>query len=371
VVTLHHHGYFTGIEDWWVDSMSRLFRPMPSGDVVLVAITDDDFDRLFESTSPLHPRMLTQLIERVREHVPSVVVIDVLLQPVPYETGDRLESRLQLYDTLQRVSRHDATEWILLESEPWQASGRGLDPKVQAAWEQLHADPLDTVRHHLHWGAAHIQAEAGVIRHVTWPTAQSQLPPNVFEAFLRLPGVANGTLEADTRPHEPLLIRYTGRFNVDAIDRFAFGAGKIIEARTGVRGSLLQAKTIVVGGAHHAGRDYFWTPLGEMPGAAIWAEALDTWVRKDLHREPWWPVELLIETLIGVGGGLLLQRRPVFGYAVCLAILVPAIFFFSWISFAYGFVFINCLPSFFGVQLHQRAELLHENRKLRHVSRQL
>jgi CHASE2 domain-containing sensor protein len=377
VTALHHTGYFDALEARWVDAMGRLFQPNPSGQVVFVAITDDDFSRadLFASTSPLHPATLNRLIERIASHRPALVAVDLQLQPAPHESGDRLTGRLQLYETLLHLARQEAPEWVLVQPEPWQLDARGVDPQVQMAWERL-LNVGTGAEGRPHWASAEMRAERGLIRHMALDLGgrgSGEAIPTILGAIVKTrPGATRAPPNPSRDEHKALLIRYSGGFLLDRASLTAVPAGALLDAPAPTGQTVLHGKIVILGGTHRASRDFFWTPFGEMPAAAIWAEAADTWVRGDEPGALPWPLAFFIETLIGLGGGLLMLRfHPILGYGLAVLVLAPVTLFFSWLSFAIGFVFVNCLPSFFAVQLHQRVEVWRENRELRRRNREL
>ena len=54
------------------------------------------------------------------------------------------------------------------------------------------------------------------------------------------------------------------------------------------------------------------------------------------------------------------------GYALTLLILAPLTIALASLAFGTGLLFVNFLPSFLGVRLHQRIESWYEVRNLRH-----
>ncbi len=110
VTLLYGTGSLSGMQAAWADAFERLFRPAASARVAVVAITDADYASgdLFGGISPLDPRVLKRLLERLAAHRPAAVVVDILLQPPPYESPERQTSRRELYAALEKLA-HDGT----------------------------------------------------------------------------------------------------------------------------------------------------------------------------------------------------------------------------------------------------------------------
>jgi CHASE2 domain-containing sensor protein len=377
---LHKAGYFDNFEARWFDAMGQLFPPTPTANVVLVAITDADFLRpdLFAGTSPLHPGALNRLLERVADHRPALIAVDIQLQPMPHEPAERVQSRLQLYSTLFRLLRERSVQWILLQPEPPPVEASGVDRQVQAAWENLQR-AADNPARRVRWASAQMIAERGLIRrmsHCVSEDGEHTRMPTLFGAIVEAKNNASGCVAATTDAHEPMLIRYTGAFGLSEaqpLTLYAISAGELLKPPSSPKNgeTILSGKTLIVGGGHKEGRDYHWTPFGKMAAVQIWAEAIDSWERQDTPYELPTVAGFLVETIVGAGGGwLMLRFNPLFGYMFALVGLGSLSLLFSWLSFGVGFVFVNSLPSFFAVQLHQRIELWNENRLLRRKNKE-
>ncbi|MBI4515691.1 MAG: CHASE2 domain-containing protein [Deltaproteobacteria bacterium] len=372
VTVLHGVGYFESLEAKWLDAMGMIFRPSPSAQVVAVAVTDADFARpdLFGSISPLHPDTLRRLVERLAQHRPAVVALDILLQPVPHESADRAAARQRLYQSLASLAAHESTQWVLIEPDRAEVNLPGIDAEVQAAWEVLRsADQATPPR--VWWASPTMHVEEGSIRRMPLAVVGNgahAATPTLLGAVVEARAAAPA--HAPQGQHESVLIRYTGAFALDAsapITAHAISAGDLLAPAGGPRdATLLTGKTVIVGGTHEAGRDYHWTPIGRIAAVQIWAEAVDAWLRHDAPREPPRWLAFVLETAVGVGGGwLMLRFSPLVGYILTVVALAPLTLLLSSLAFGAGVMFINFLPSFFAVRLHQRFELTTENRALR------
>ena len=372
VTLLHQLGYFYGVESRWIDVMGLIHRPAPTNQVAVVTVTDADFARedLFASVSPMDPKTLRRTFERIADHRPAVAANDIQLQPVPHESGERLGERRQLYRSLASLVKTRSIQWILLRPDPVDATLGGIDPDAQADWSALQ-QLADASPKHLWWASSVMQAEEGLIRHMSLnePASEEQhTAPTILGAIVETRTQHEATRSSN---HPPLLIRYTGAFGFDrgtGLTPNALSVGDLLAPETAPKGdTILTGKTLIVGGSHHVGHDYHWTLIGYLPAVQIWAEAVDTFIRNDAPQEPHWLVSLPLETAVGIMGGWLMVRfSPMIGYALTLLILAPLTIALASLAFGTGLLFVNFLPSFLAVRLHQRIESWYEVRTLRH-----
>lgn len=368
VTGLHTFGYFESWEARWIDSMGILFRPTPTGAVAVVAITDDDFRRpdLFNSVSPLDPRGLQRVFERVAAHRPALIAVDIYVDPVPHEPADRAAARRGLYESLLALVTHSNSRWMLLASEH-ELAADGIDPAVAAAWRALQRAG-DELPQRLAWASPEIPVESGLIRHVPLVSHHdTRIMPTVLGAIVA--GHEAGARHQPVEHHHPILVRYTGAFTVDSansLSAYGVSAGQLLAPQAAPRSdTLLTGKIVIVGGVHEAGHDFHWTPIGRIAAMQVWAEATDSWLRRDSPREPPWWLAILLETAVGFLGGLVMHRfDPIVGYGLILVVLAPLTLALSALAFGTGIMFINFLPSFFAVRLHQGIELKREYRRL-------
>ena len=162
VTLLFGAGYLRGLRLGWDDALGRVLPPTPSAHVVLVAITEEDFQRqdLFAAVSPLDPRTLVRLIERLAAHGPAVVAVDIALDPPAYEPPERSTHRRRLYASLSRLAATSPTHWVLVE--PDSPNSGAADVETVSAWDALRIGGNQLPR--IHWAATTLTAETGVIR---------------------------------------------------------------------------------------------------------------------------------------------------------------------------------------------------------------
>ncbi len=352
VTLVSQTGSMRHTQDSWADAISRVFHPMPSGQVLVVGITDADYNRadLFAAVSPLDPAVLLRLFERLAQHRPAVVAVDIALQPPPYELPERRESRRQLYRGLERLAETGTAHWVLVETP--QTGIQDGDSTTLELWYSLH-ELATRASSRLAFASPVFPVESGVIRRVQscWGEGSHAQPMvSVFGAVIG--ALDPGDRCTATAPGLDLRIRYTGGFASGkpgaAGKEMVLTASEILQPAEGPSGdTVLTGKTLIVGGLQREGRDTYWTPFGTLFGAEIWAEAVDTWRRGDVLHEPSWLVSFGLRVAIGMlGGWLSLRLGPVLGYVATLLMFGTLVVVFSWLSPGLVFVVVSALPVF-------------------------
>jgi CHASE2 domain-containing sensor protein len=368
------HG-LEGFESRWLDLMAYVDRPAFKVPVHVVTITEDDFrsPALFGGLSPLHPDGTARLIQRVSEHRPLGAILDIQIHPSPYEPPDRVAARLRLYRTIDSLARHAPEHWVLVRDLEAEKTTDGIPISLRIAWEKLKNEPRLT------WADPAIGYGGVVVRAlplVSTPPGSAEPWPTVLgaaiQAFQLKPyrkGVQLGV--EGVRPAGPWQIRYTGRFLEDTstVSSIRSTATSLLMAPVvPAQQSLLTGRVVLIGGDYREGRDVHLTPVGEMAGVFVWAEAIASWLRHDALQEPPAYVEIILEILIGVLAGLMLLRSgPGWGLLYSCFGIIPLAVLFSILSFGDRVLFVNFLPSFLAVYLHYQIELhimINTNRRL-------
>ncbi len=366
-----------GFETRWLDVMAYVDRPTLKQPVTVVGISDADYydPALFAGSSPLDPDALSRILDRIGEHRPRAVVVDVQLHPAPFEPVNRIQGRMRLYRSLRRLAEDQHIPVVIVRVPESEGDPHAVPDSLGAAWRALSSCP------NLAWADPILWSHDGVVRSVSrWIESESGTHdyPSVLGAIIRALDLQSHHeptwfLEEE-HPHEPWSIRFTGRFLEDttAVSPIRVNAGVLLETplRPGQR-ALLTDRIVLLGGLYGEGRDTHLTPVGEMAGVFIWAEAIASWMRRDSLREPPEWITLVLECLVGVLTGLLLLRfGPGFGLLWSLFAILPLSILFSLFTFGDRVLFVNFLPSFIGVYIHYQVELHLIIRELRHHLRE-
>lgn len=167
------------------------------------------------------------------------------------------------------------------------------------------------------------------------------IPYNVAE------GIKRPTVEINHRPAELLKV-------LSALD--------ITDSKHQPRATSLEGKVVVIGGSYRETRDWYATPLGEMPGALVIVNAIHSLgVNGQLQPPGAWLKLLIVAVLIIVMSLLFAWFNSFTGMVLAslavILLLVPLSFFLFqsgvWVDFA--------LP-LFAVQVHQIASEFEESR---------
>jgi len=360
VTTLYAAGYLGGLQRSWTDAWGRAFQPRPSSHVALVAISEDDYQApgLFGGTSPLNPATLQRLFERLAQHRPAVVVVDILLQPSPHEPADRDKQRRELYATLSKVVVGAPTRWVLAAPS---GEVETDDARVLAAWKELQVVGGDQPDR-LTFAVAQLDAEGGVVRRIA--RCVDSGPAGMQMATLFGAALAEGRSACANAAHRVAeRIRYTGSYSNSGGATglgHRFTVSELLDPPSPPQGAtILTGKTVVVGGTYHSSGDTHWTPIGTLYGAEVWAEGLDTAFRQDALDEIGWPVMLVLQTLVGFATGwLALRFQKTVGQVIAVVAFVAVTALCTTLSFGLGFVMISALPAFFATQVNSSIDAL-------------
>jgi hypothetical protein len=171
-------------------------------------------------------------------------------------------------------------------------------------------------------------------------------------------------------PTEPWPILYTGVFIADTsmVTPNRISAGALLSRPRGPgERSVLAGRIVLIGGTYYAGRDLEVTPVGNMPGVYIWAEAIASWMRGDAPQIPRAPINFTLQFLIGVIAAWLLVRFGLrFGVLYIVLLEVPLAVIFSLLTLGNRIGFTGFLPPAFGVVISYVLEIELERRKLLH-----
>lgn len=360
-------------EAWWLDRMAYADRPGFGAPIVVVAITEEDYysPGLFRGTSPLDPDALKRILERVLEHRPKGVILDILIHPAPSESSDRAAARARLFQLLENAT--DDHPIILVRDLNAEKQERRAEDRNWSTFDEL------TTRSNLVWACPSIRLSSGIVRAVPQRYEDHDSRALSLQTIL---GAAVTAFELNAHrstpwwalheeddPTTPRRIRYSGHFvnQEGPVTQHHVTAGLVLSQPVveGAR-SLLTDKVVLVGGTFRAGRDALPTAVGSMAGVCVWAEAIASWIRDDALREPRLVFGSALEFLVGIlAASLLACLGPALGLLSSVLILIPLTVLFSMLTFGNGILFVNFLPSFVGVYLHYQVEVHWEIRSLK------
>lgn len=263
------------------DAEARSNAALPSSEIVLVTITDADYDTLFGGRSPLRVEVLDRVIRVIANGKPRVIGVDL-------ETADTSFRRLRsLADEFART-RAPRIVWAQdVAGCPAAASdGEGADessPHECAEGAMKLLDILgmsdaalqarnDTAGNAIESGLAVTQLD----EHGTVRRYQKSLTIGGRRrlSFTTAIGQASGTPTGDDSDLEPRYIRFhrgpstEWRLSVKQLLNLA--------GRPGVLDRIVGGKIVLLGGTYRAARDEHHTPIGMMAGLDVHAQTIDT-----------------------------------------------------------------------------------------------
>lgn len=362
-----------GIETRWLDLMAYVDRPTFHEPVTVVGISDEDYasPEMFGGLSPLDPEALARILDRVAQHRPRAVILDAQIHPAPWEQPQRVAGRMHLYRTLQRIAEQERVPVVVVRVPAAEPDSAVVPDSLRAEWVRLLG------ARHITWADPILWTNEGVVRSVSrWTLLDGHVSdrPSILGATIQALPLESHHEPAwfleEEHPLEPWSIRFTGRFLEDtsAVSTLRVNAGVLLASPVipGQR-MLLTDRIVLVGGVYAEGRDTHRTPVGEMAGVFVWAEAIASWMRRDSLREPPEWITLLLECLVGVlSGWFLLRFGPGLGLVWSLLAILPLTILFSLLTFGDRVLFVNFLPSFLAVYVHYQVELHLVIRELRH-----
>lgn len=330
VAFVHHTPLVLPFDSAALDSLILLRRPQPSVNVVIVGIDDDDYEKIFKSTSPLNPDRLWELLDAIAVASPAVIGVDI-------DT-----SHEEVYRDFDVRDHWGQVVWARGAKVTYHGRGTSIEPlpilggKIRTAGVALLPRDSD-----------------GLVRYYqpvlqTVEGSQPSFAREIARSYGR-------SVDAPVSPDGKLLLNFLG-------DRYQFpiySAGAILKAAEGPAwetdgARLLKGKIVLVGGRYSAARDLHMTPLGAMYGVELTAQAVESIVERGGIRVAHGVLMTLMEILIGV---LLvwIHHRFDLGAALLISLLVIPFFLFlgSYVAFSTLAFWGNFVPIFLAVLIHQ------------------
>jgi CHASE2 domain-containing sensor protein len=289
-----------GVLDTWL--RIRALRPEPTN-MVIVAITNNDYESLFKSTSPLDPSELRSLIDAIAFGGPKVIGVDIDTSDARFK-GLHLDSR---WPPIVWASVPELLDKGRFTVRPAVGGAAGILSGVA-----LLPQEDNYVRNYLR----QIVSDHGILD--SFPvviarlyrgslTRVSSSPKNTWqsERLLDFWGAADRAYRFDT-------------YSASAVLRGANGNAWQSEG-------ILTGKIVLLAGMYAAGRDRYQTPVGVMSGTEILAEAIETELHGGGVRPPSEPLLFLLNAVVGVALILVYEEWGFRVGAVANVIAIPIV----------------------------------------------
>lgn len=264
-LVLNRAGLLNQLETTFLDVQMRLDVPDEESQVVILDITQKDFENVFlGQTRPLHPDALRTLINAVAKGRPCVIAVDVdthFAQFKDFNVSDEwppiIWSR-EIAELPADVNQKPVPLDVLGGQNPALNEKSGIPLLIEDAGSR-------TARRYVRV----IDTTLGRQPSFAWAVYKERQGRDC--GGVSLPRQEEGT--------EPLSIRYSrgregvGRTRLTASDAIAY-AGDADWPKSG----LLRNKIVIIGGSY-LGEDRHDTPLGELTGAEVMANVVETELR--------------------------------------------------------------------------------------------
>lgn len=325
-------GYLQGVQGWALDLVQRLQgQTFPPG-IVVVGITDDEFESELGGRTPVSRAYIAKVIRGLHRAGARAVLLDF-----DFTTPTEPESDRQLAQAILAFSENGLSKVVFTDGA---VKGRGplTDPKILAATVRgtpnMPVDPDQIVRH------------ASLVA----PSASDGSPQAVLSLAVvaRLAGYNSETLQQAINAGRIRLPRWRDGVTLEPgddeislklrrLDRIRFvGPAKsfmtIPSAAVAELGDAsveiaennpLRGRIVLVGGEFEASRDFFHTPKGVMYGVEVHATMIHMLLTRSFVRTAGLGTSVAVQGGIVLAAGVLLTvMRPLVGTLILFGTLI-------------------------------------------------
>lgn len=323
------------ISSFTLDSLIRNTPLNPENKVVLIDITEEDYDNIFHRKRPLDPALILEMVRGAVDGGAKLVAIDISSEDWPANTNLNLQPNAAVVwaeDFYTPPNQHNQ-ELIL---------------------SPLLGEPLTSTREC--YGVPALGEEAGVIR---WFYPGLTIGNSVVPGFAEQIVYRSQHDSCLTEPpdEQRRIIAFSAKIPTETASTL------LAEARLkNWKGShAYDGRILILGGSFHSGADVRETPVGSRSGLDINGQAVASLLEGTAHRELSERWAVIIDFCLGiiiVLTGLLGHRLQL--AAVLIAMLLSA--FLSLFLFRQYFLFLSFFPICIGIFAH----IYLENRFHRH-----
>src|ERR1017187_3421960 len=320
-----------------------------SPDVVVVSITDDDYQTMFGGISPLNPGKLMEVIDAILAGGPKAVGVD-------FDTSAWAGPPAQY-----------AGKRIVWAREALGKTGSLTMAKVLGGTEKV-----------CFGVPAYFPDDDGIVREYKEfiQGADRQYYPslafNLVEVSRRGPQACRGALPNLDQSQSAESAKVNFRGPKSAFDHLSITTLKTLKDAPAWAAKPLQGKIVLLGGAYRAARDAYPTPLSYQDGVDIIANTVDMNLpgNKELRDTPvWLKLAGYIEGVVLLAGLYFVSRT----WSLLIGLLVTPVFalLLNWLAFQWAGTFVSFVPCFAGIVVHEIVEHAIEYRRLQRENREL
>jgi CHASE2 domain-containing sensor protein len=380
-------GVLKGFETAGLDTFLRLHSRKMSERVVVVEITDQDYENLglFQGKSPLKSELLAELVSNIQKYDPAAIAMDFDTRSKDWcELNPALLAEMlpEKSNAQTTPPRHPPVIWAEVPAnieEPLRLTpvlGGKLHDRSYVGIPRFPVDSDGLVRRYeQEFSVADSLGDCS-----SQPAPSTDIPEgeqhlsasttrDILASFAKAildhacdhPGVGCSSLHQER--HEPVIFNFYGdryRFPIIQSHEFLGPAAKLenddLKAQ---RTALFHNKIVLIGGNFSAARDIYMTPLGPMAGVELIALAIESDFSGGIRETQKW-LEKLADFVVGsliVFLYFYYRRRPRVAFLTSLLGIPIVAAFFSWLVFQSAAYWFNFMPIIIGMVLHQMLEL--------------
>lgn len=349
------YGWLSGLETIGLDSLMRLHSHKVDPSIAIVSITDEDYEDVFSSTSPLDKKILEDIIVSVASAHPAVIAVDLDIAT----REDPLGQKYALHVAHEVAAKNLGAPPIVWPYLPFTGAHRSVGD----------ANPI----HSVSFGVPRFPRDSdGPVRRffrevidredcTRWPS----FPFQIYSVQRGNPMPAERAVCPGEAPSDPTLLRFS-------TEKHPFYEIDAANLRLTPLPADYAGKTILIGGRYRAARDTYDTSVGELSGvdlvayavSALYQGASITFARKATGVA----LDLVLGLAILAVSYCMKQASQApppsitIGISVLIALVAPTLC--SFIVFHSGYYWIGFAPAILGAFLHISYDGLKDLRKL-------
>ncbi|HSK72894.1 MAG TPA: CHASE2 domain-containing protein [Pyrinomonadaceae bacterium] len=292
---------FYKIQTSYLDALMRLDTPAKDSSIVIVDITQEDFETVFEHKSrPLNPNKLHDLITAVSKGKPCIIGVDV---DTSFSQFKDLRVKSDWSPVIWTRGEKDFSPDVTVKPKPVDVLGGQKQYNADSGLPNLFEDAGGVTRFYTR--AIETEQNGKTIREPTFFWTVFKRAAEEKCAGIEFPDAAE--IKKRENETDEFIIRYSrgnatnpdvdsnangewtasGRLKIPASRIFRFA-----ESPDWANNSLIRGKIVLIGGTY-LGEDLHETPLGRMAGVEINANVIESELRGGIRTPNFWTMLLL------------------------------------------------------------------------------
>ena len=377
-------GCFKGSETAALDVLISVFtEPRRAPHVIIVGIQDQDYQEIFEATSPLKPQRVHDLIHAISLSNPRVIGIDLDTSATQFN-GFQNEPRwppviwargatqiteekgftIKLMESLKGMLKPFIKERNQSVFQTADMLGEHKnEPNLLSGIALLPQDGDGLIRRY--WRVFNtVEPEASTDK----PSITDSFPWAIVQAYCRNTAKKPNECTEVTptyggnQTEEELVLNFAGdRYRFERID--ATEVLKLARTDAWQKDGLLKDKIVLLGGFYRAARDEYVTPVGPMAGVELMGQAIESDLEGTGIRAANHLLMFLMEILVGIG--LVYVHYRFKSSTLVFFAIPPLLLLGSFIAFKSLAYWASYVPILFAVRMHKNYTHRKEDRELR------